>query len=162
MTCWRAGINFSLQQAAEEILPCCGSKTWAHRMAMRRPLGDEEALLAGFDDLCEGLTESDWLEAFRSHPRIGESRPEGRGTARSAAWSGQEQRTSAARQRSVKSCTGGSKSRVRAAVPAYLYRVRHRQIGRGNSGDLRRRLRTTQRRNFAKQPSNSGRSRRFG
>lgn len=84
--------QLSLQQAAEEILPCCGSKNWAQQMAMRRPIGDEGALLAACDDVCKGLTESDWDEAFRSHPRIGESRPEIRSTARSAAWSGQEQR----------------------------------------------------------------------
>ncbi len=84
--------QLSLQQAAEEILPCCGSKNWAQQMAMRRPIGDEGALSAACDEVCKGLTEFDWEEAFRSHPRIGESRPEVRSTAGSAAWSGQEQR----------------------------------------------------------------------
>ncbi|HTC41890.1 MAG TPA: 2-oxo-4-hydroxy-4-carboxy-5-ureidoimidazoline decarboxylase [Candidatus Acidoferrales bacterium] len=84
--------QLSLQQAAEEILPCCGSKNWAQQMAMRRSIGDEGALLATCDEVCKCLTESDWDEAFRSHPRIGESHPEIRSTARSAAWSGQEQR----------------------------------------------------------------------
>ncbi|MGB2633775.1 MAG: 2-oxo-4-hydroxy-4-carboxy-5-ureidoimidazoline decarboxylase [Candidatus Acidiferrum sp.] len=84
--------QLSLQKAAGEILPCCGSKNWAQQMAMRRPVGDEGALLAACDEVCKGLTESDWDEAFRSHPRIGESHPEVRGKARSASWPGQEQR----------------------------------------------------------------------
>jgi 2-oxo-4-hydroxy-4-carboxy-5-ureidoimidazoline decarboxylase len=83
--------------AADEILPCCGSRAWAEGMAKRRPLPDEATLLAASDDIWRGLTESDWLEAFRSHPRIGESRigesrPPKAASPRSAAWSEQEQR----------------------------------------------------------------------
>jgi 2-oxo-4-hydroxy-4-carboxy-5-ureidoimidazoline decarboxylase len=37
------------------------------------------------------LLESDWMEAFRSHPRIGESRSPASASAQSAAWSGEEQ-----------------------------------------------------------------------
>jgi len=83
--------------AANEILPCCGSQAWAVGIVARRPLPDEESLLAASDEIWRGLTESDWLEAFRSHPRIGESivvesqaaRP---AEVQSAAWSEQEQR----------------------------------------------------------------------
>jgi 2-oxo-4-hydroxy-4-carboxy-5-ureidoimidazoline decarboxylase len=80
------------EEAAEEILPCCGSKAWARRMAARRPIGDESALLAACDATWKSLPESDWLEAFRSHPRIGESPSPAPAPARSAAWSGEEQR----------------------------------------------------------------------
>jgi 2-oxo-4-hydroxy-4-carboxy-5-ureidoimidazoline decarboxylase len=38
------------------------------------------------------LPQSDWLEAFRSHPRIGESSAPKAATPQSAAWSEQEQR----------------------------------------------------------------------
>ena len=82
--------------AANEILPCCGSRAWADRIVARRPLPDEESLLAASDEIWRGLSESDWLEAFRSHPRIGESRvgesqaPE-LAALQSAAWSEQEQ-----------------------------------------------------------------------
>jgi 2-oxo-4-hydroxy-4-carboxy-5-ureidoimidazoline decarboxylase len=78
--------------AVNEILPCCGSRAWADGMVARRPLADEVALLAAADDIWRSLTESDWLEAFRSHPRIGESRAPKVAGPRSAAWSGQEQR----------------------------------------------------------------------
>ena len=66
-------------------------------MATRRPLADESALLAASDDVWLGLTESDWIEAFLGHPRIGESAAElpGQGKKRapsqSAVWSVQEQ-----------------------------------------------------------------------
>jgi 2-oxo-4-hydroxy-4-carboxy-5-ureidoimidazoline decarboxylase len=80
------------KEAAEEILPCCGSKAWAEKMATQRPIVDEIALLAACDKACESLAESDWLEAFRSHPRIGERSALAPTPARSAAWSGEEQR----------------------------------------------------------------------
>jgi 2-oxo-4-hydroxy-4-carboxy-5-ureidoimidazoline decarboxylase len=83
--------------AVNEILPCCGSRAWANGMAARRPLLDERTLTGASDEIWRGLAESDWLEAFRSHPRIGESRiGESRAPKaalpRSAAWSEQEQR----------------------------------------------------------------------
>jgi OHCU decarboxylase len=82
----------ALDKAAEAILPCCGSNAWALAMANRRPLLDESALLATCDAVWKRLPESDWLEAFRSHPRIGDSHAPASATAQSAAWSGEEQR----------------------------------------------------------------------
>ncbi len=79
-------------EAMQAILPCCGSKAWAQEMAARRPLADEAALLAASNETWRGLTRSDWMEAFRSHPRIGESRPLQSPPAQSVAWSAQEQR----------------------------------------------------------------------
>jgi OHCU decarboxylase len=76
--------------AAAQILPCCGSKRWAHEMAARRPFKDEAALMAASDETWRGLNEADWIEAFNSHPRIGESKTQG-GTQSSDAWSRQEQ-----------------------------------------------------------------------
>lgn len=89
-------------KAVEEILPCCGSKAWAHGMAARRPLLHEAALLAACDEVWKGLPESDWLEAFRSHPRIGDSHSPTSAPARSAAWSGQEQQKVGAAGEDVK------------------------------------------------------------
>jgi 2-oxo-4-hydroxy-4-carboxy-5-ureidoimidazoline decarboxylase len=53
-------------------------------------------LLTASDETWRNLGESDWTEAFRSHPRIGETRAEQPVHARSAAWSAQEQRKAAA------------------------------------------------------------------
>jgi 2-oxo-4-hydroxy-4-carboxy-5-ureidoimidazoline decarboxylase len=79
------------RQAVEEILPCCGSRAWAHKMVAQRPIADEIALLGACDVACKSLTESDWLEAFRSHPRIGETIPPVETSERSATWSRDEQ-----------------------------------------------------------------------
>lgn len=79
-------------EAIPMILPCCGSKAWAQEMVARRPLPDESALLAAANETWRSLAPSDWMEAFHSHPRIGESRAAQSPPAQSAAWSAQEQR----------------------------------------------------------------------
>jgi 2-oxo-4-hydroxy-4-carboxy-5-ureidoimidazoline decarboxylase len=79
-------------EAVDEILPCCGSKAWASGMAARRPLQEETTLLAASDEIWRNLTEHDWLEAFGSHPRIGESRAPAMASSQSLAWSEGEQR----------------------------------------------------------------------
>jgi 2-oxo-4-hydroxy-4-carboxy-5-ureidoimidazoline decarboxylase len=84
--------DLGLAQAAEEILPCCGSKTWAQQMASRRPLFEEAALLAASDDVWKSLPVSDWIEAFNSHPRIGETKAQAPTSTIAAGWSGEEQR----------------------------------------------------------------------
>jgi 2-oxo-4-hydroxy-4-carboxy-5-ureidoimidazoline decarboxylase len=78
--------------AAKQILPCCGSKAWASRMATRRPFQDESALMAASDETWRNLDESDWMEAFNSHPRIGESKARNPSAHRSATWAMQEQK----------------------------------------------------------------------
>ncbi len=87
--------------AADEILPCCGSRAWADGMVARRPLPDEVTLLAASDNIWRGLAVSDWLEAFRSHPRIGESRAP-KAAPQSATWSEQEQQSIAYAGDSIK------------------------------------------------------------
>ena len=78
-------------EAAHEILPCCGSTAWAQQMAIRRPLADDSSLLAASDETWRSLGEAAWDEAFRSHPRIGETRTAQPAQARSADWSALEQ-----------------------------------------------------------------------
>jgi 2-oxo-4-hydroxy-4-carboxy-5-ureidoimidazoline decarboxylase len=48
-------------------------------------------LFAASERCWQGLPEEDWLEAFRSHPRIGERHAQAKTTAASAAWSSSEQ-----------------------------------------------------------------------
>ena len=81
-----------LSEAAKEILPCCGSWAWANGMASSRPVEDLATLLATSDRIWRDLSPTDWLEAFQSHPRIGETRAPGESSARSQDWSVQEQR----------------------------------------------------------------------
>jgi 2-oxo-4-hydroxy-4-carboxy-5-ureidoimidazoline decarboxylase len=101
--------RLSAEEAAKEILPCCGSKAWAQLLASRRPLADEAALLAASDEMWLGLAAEDWMEAFRSHPRIGEKIGEkqaaqspGQPAPVQSSWSAQEQRNVAAAGEEVK------------------------------------------------------------
>jgi len=94
------GLQFF--EAAEEILPCCGSKAWARGVAARRPIHDEAALLITCDEVWKELPEPDWMEAFRSHPRIGESRASASALAQSVSWSKTEQQRVSAADDEVK------------------------------------------------------------
>jgi 2-oxo-4-hydroxy-4-carboxy-5-ureidoimidazoline decarboxylase len=79
------------EEAATEILSCCGSHAWGAKLAAMRPFADQQSLFAAADHCWQNLPEADWLEAFRSHPRIGEKHAENKTTAASAAWSRSEQ-----------------------------------------------------------------------
>jgi OHCU decarboxylase len=89
-------------EAEKEILPCCGSRAWARGMARQRPYKDDRSVLAASDETWRSLGEADWMEAFASHPRIGESRAPQAASARSAAWSSQEQSQAAAADDAVR------------------------------------------------------------
>jgi 2-oxo-4-hydroxy-4-carboxy-5-ureidoimidazoline decarboxylase len=91
-----------VEEAAKEILPCCGSKAWAGGMVARRPFPDVTTLLAVSDETWSNLSAADWMEAFRSHPRIGESRAAQSASVQSATWSAQEQQKVAAAGDAVK------------------------------------------------------------
>lgn len=80
------------EAATMEMLSCCGSRTWAGRVVQGRPYADEEALLITASVVWSGLEPEDWLEAFRSHPRIGERHAESKTTRASTAWSAAEQK----------------------------------------------------------------------
>ena len=82
----------SAEEAAREIVACCGSAAWARKLAGRRPLQDEASLLAVSDEIWRGLEIPDWIDAFSKHPRIGERKPPQPASAQSVAWSEEEQR----------------------------------------------------------------------
>jgi 2-oxo-4-hydroxy-4-carboxy-5-ureidoimidazoline decarboxylase len=87
-----------IDEAMRAILPCCGSQAWTQRIVARRPFIDEAALVVASDETWRNLTRSDWMEAFHSHPRIGESGasqslPGQSPPAQSVAWSAREQRS---------------------------------------------------------------------
>ena len=83
--------SLPMPDAVQETLPCCGSKAWADGLAARRPFPDVTSLLAASDETWSNLSAADWMEAFRSHPRIGESRTPESTSIQSATWSAQEQ-----------------------------------------------------------------------
>jgi OHCU decarboxylase len=78
-------------EAELEFLKCCGSKNWAHRMTEQRPFAGVPELLSKADDHWRSLGAADWLEAFRSHPKIGEKKAEQAQSETARVWSEQEQ-----------------------------------------------------------------------
>jgi len=83
--------RLSATEAADEFLKCCGSHVWARRMTESRPFVNLEDLSVRASLIWWDLGRSDWLEAFRSHPKIGGTKAAGRVPEQSRAWSGQEQ-----------------------------------------------------------------------
>jgi len=64
--------RLSIAKARETFLACCAATEWADTMTQRRPFHDLTALLAAAEEVWWDLTPEDWLEAFATHPRIGE------------------------------------------------------------------------------------------
>ena len=81
----------SASEAANEFLKCCGSKRWADAMTRRRPYPNLEDLTLTANKIWWSLEPSDWLEAFRSHPKIGEKKTAEAVSQQAQNWAGQEQ-----------------------------------------------------------------------
>ena len=78
-------------QAKTELLKCCGSTRWASLMCNARPFADLDTLIAASDETWQSLDETDWLEAFRAHPKIGEQKAANPQSAQAQSWSAREQ-----------------------------------------------------------------------
>jgi OHCU decarboxylase len=94
--------QLSEKDAADQIRACCGSNAWVQQMVARRPFDSETELMAASEEIWNSLTRADWIEAFRAHPRIGESRAAQIQPERSTSWSAQEQRDVAAADEDLK------------------------------------------------------------
>jgi len=62
----------TLDEATAQLLTLCGSRRWAEALAAQRPYPSRESLEVAAESVWFSLAESDWLEAFACHPRIGE------------------------------------------------------------------------------------------
>jgi 2-oxo-4-hydroxy-4-carboxy-5-ureidoimidazoline decarboxylase len=66
-------INSATPEVARELLArACGSRRWVDRMMARRPFANDAKFLMAARVEWFALGESDWLEAFAQHPRIGD------------------------------------------------------------------------------------------
>jgi OHCU decarboxylase len=83
--------ELSTDGALGEFLKCCGSRAWAEAMAQARPFETTQALCARADAIFDRLSDDDWLEAFRAHPKIGERKAAGAQSETAQRWSAQEQ-----------------------------------------------------------------------
>lgn len=71
---------------------CCGANRWISSMMVLRPYRNREALLTASDRAFDQLSDTDWIEAFRHHPRIGEVPGTLSRLSSAADWAGNEQR----------------------------------------------------------------------
>jgi OHCU decarboxylase len=83
--------SLSPEEAETEFLKCCGSRNWARRMVNRRPFASVDQLRRAADCLWSSLAPADLLEAFRSHPKIGEQKAAQPTSPEARAWSQEEQ-----------------------------------------------------------------------
>ncbi|HEY3102936.1 MAG TPA: 2-oxo-4-hydroxy-4-carboxy-5-ureidoimidazoline decarboxylase [Pyrinomonadaceae bacterium] len=83
--------QLSADRAEAEFLKCCGSTRWAKGMTEARPFEDLKSLLSKADEIWWSLGEDDWLEAFRAHPKIGESKAATTQSEQERNWSANEQ-----------------------------------------------------------------------
>ena len=81
----------SPEQAEAEFLKCCGSRRWAAKMAAERPFENVEEMVTAADRIWWTLDSTDWLEAFDSHPKIGEKKAAAAVARESLSWSEAEQ-----------------------------------------------------------------------
>ncbi len=79
-----AALNDCAPETAHlQFRRCCGSSKWIELMTKARPFLNVHQLEVMADRLWDSCAHEDWIEAFNSHPRIGEQV--------STRWSQQEQ-----------------------------------------------------------------------
>ncbi len=59
-------------EVEERLYACLANRRWAADVASRRPYPDARAFLTAAWNALNGLTNDDWVAAFKAHPRIGE------------------------------------------------------------------------------------------
>lgn len=83
--------SVSADAAERELLKCCGSNSWARRMVSERPFMSLNQMLERAEQIWWSLDPPDWLEAFHSHPKIGEKKAAAPNSDQSKRWSETEQ-----------------------------------------------------------------------
>jgi len=58
--------------AVRQLLTLCGSTHWASAVAASRPHKTVDDLRRAMAEAFDQMSDQDWLEAFRHHPRIGD------------------------------------------------------------------------------------------
>lgn len=87
-----AELNALSESEAHEVLErCCGSQTWIRKMVAARPYSSEEDLMQQAQLAWDECNESDGLEAFKHHPRIGGKEELAKKFASTAQWASGEQ-----------------------------------------------------------------------
>ena len=94
-TLLESGLNrlnsLSADEARLALLACCGSRRWAEEIADHRPFSTFENLDTSAKTVWWSLASEDWMEAFLSHPKIGEQEAQATKSEATRRWSAQEQ-----------------------------------------------------------------------
>jgi 2-oxo-4-hydroxy-4-carboxy-5-ureidoimidazoline decarboxylase len=62
----------SIEDINQVFRQCCTSESWITRMVAGRPYSSTEALRAAADENWRELAQTDYLQAFEGHPKIGD------------------------------------------------------------------------------------------
>jgi 2-oxo-4-hydroxy-4-carboxy-5-ureidoimidazoline decarboxylase len=60
------------QDAVDRLYVCLANRRWAAEVASGRPYSDPQSFLESARAALNGLTDDDWVAAFKTHPPIGE------------------------------------------------------------------------------------------
>ena len=83
--------SLPVSEAERELLKCCGSQKWAQLVIAERPFKTADTLLEKSESVWWALEPHDWLEAFHSHPKIGEKKAASAVGVDAQRWSEEEQ-----------------------------------------------------------------------
>ncbi|NOZ39722.1 MAG: 2-oxo-4-hydroxy-4-carboxy-5-ureidoimidazoline decarboxylase [Planctomycetes bacterium] len=70
IVCWLNEL--ATDAVRQQFRKCCGATWWCDQMTQARPFADFAALAAEADRVFDTMTREAWLEAFGSHPKIGD------------------------------------------------------------------------------------------
>ena len=62
----------SANEALQKLLDCCHCERWAQLMLRQRPYASSYILQMSAEHIWRSLTDTEWLEAFAAHPKIGD------------------------------------------------------------------------------------------
>lgn len=60
------------REAADSLYKCLANRRWAAEVSSRRPYADAQSFVTTASNALNGLTDDEWVAAFKAHPRIGE------------------------------------------------------------------------------------------
>ena len=78
--------------AAIVLTKCCGSTKWINEIVESRPYATNELLLEIAEKAWFYCFEEDWLEAFKQHPKIGDTASLEKKFSSTKEWAGDEQK----------------------------------------------------------------------
>ncbi len=64
--------ELGIDEAREVLSQCCGAGKWVEGMLGSMPFKSNDEMLKKAEEVWHSLDETDWLEAFSHHPKIGD------------------------------------------------------------------------------------------